>query len=426
MTDVCVVGQGHIGLPTALIIADSGLQGVGVDITAPLVDDLNNGINHLVEPGLDELLIKCVAAKTYGASLAPVPADTFIVSVPTPLDSDNLPVLDYVVAAAESIAPHIRPGSLVILESTVPPGTTGGAFTDALAETSGLTPEKDFFVAHCPERVLPGTILRELIENDRVVGGSSPEATVMAKKFYQRFVSGDVLESDSVTAELVKLSENIYRDVNIGLANEFAIISEDLGANVWDVIELANKHPRVNIHQPGPGVGGYCIPVAPWMLSANLETPPPTILEARRINAEQPARTVERVLELLAGTETPKVAILGAAYKGGVGDARATPTVEVIELLLEAGATVSVHDPLTKNFKYKLESFDDTVRDADLAIVLTAHSQFESLDPISTAELMKSAIIVDTRNSLNANVWEQAGFKIVRLGVGTSSQQSGD
>lgn len=425
MTDVCVVGQGHIGLPTALIIADSGLQVTGVDVTAPLVDDLNKGINHLVEPGLTQLLEKCVAAKTYSASLTPEPADTFIVSVPTPLDPENQPVLDYVVAAAESIAPHIRPGNLVILESTVPPGTTRGVFTKALAEKSNLTPENDFFVAHCPERVLPGTILRELIENDRVVGGSSPEATRLAKKFYQRFVSGDVLESDSVTAELVKLSENIYRDVNIGLANEFAIISEDLGANVWDVIELANKHPRVNIHQPGPGVGGYCIPVAPWMLSADLESAPQTILQARNINAGQPARTVQKVLNLLTGVENPKVAILGAAYKGGVGDARATPTVEVIELLLEAGATVSVHDPLTKNFKYELESFEDTVRDADLAIILTAHSQFESIEPVSTAKLMKSAIIVDTRNSLNAEAWEQAGFKVVRLGVGTS-QQSGD
>ena len=425
MTDVCVVGQGHIGLPTALIIADSGLQVTGVDVTAPLVDDLNKGINHLVEPGLTQLLEKCVAAKTYSASLTPEPADTFIVSVPTPLDPENQPVLDYVVAAAESIAPHIRPGNLVILESTVPPGTTRGVFTKALAEKSNLTPENDFFVAHCPERVLPGTILRELIENDRVVGGSSPEATRLAKKFYQRFVSGDVLESDSVTAELVKLSENIYRDVNIGLANEFAIISEDLGANVWDVIELANKHPRVNIHQPGPGVGGYCIPVAPWMLSADLESAPQTILQARNINAGQPARTVQKVLNLLTGAENPKVAILGAAYKGGVGDARATPTVEVIELLLEAGATVSVHDPLTKNFKYELESFEDTVRDADLAIILTAHSQFESIEPVSTAKLMKSAIIVDTRNSLNAETWEQAGFKVVRLGVGTS-QQSGD
>jgi len=396
-----------------------------VDVTAPLVDDLNKGINHLVEPGLTELLEKCVAAKTYSASRTPEPADTFIVSVPTPLDPENQPVLDYVVAAAESIAPHIRPGNLVILESTVPPGTTRGVFTKALAEKSNLTPENDFFVAHCPERVLPGTILRELIENDRVVGGSSPEATRLAKKFYQRFVSGDVLESDSVTAELVKLSENIYRDVNIGLANEFAIISEDLGANVWDVIELANKHPRVNIHQPGPGVGGYCIPVAPWMLSADLESAPQTILQARNINAGQPARTVQKVLNLLTGAENPKVAILGAAYKGGVGDARATPTVEVIELLLEAGATVSVHDPLTKNFKYELESFEDTVRDADLAIILTAHSQFESIEPVSTAKLMKSAIIVDTRNSLNAEAWEQAGFKVVRLGVGTS-QQSGD
>jgi UDP-N-acetyl-D-mannosaminuronic acid dehydrogenase len=422
MTDVCVVGQGHIGLPTALIIANSGLHVTGVDITAPLVDDLNNGINHLVEPGLDELLKKCVAAKTYGASLTPVPADTFIVSVPTPLDPENKPVLDYVVAAAESMGTHIRPGNLIILESTVPPGTTRGAFTFALAKASGLTPEKDFFVAHCPERVLPGTILRELVENDRVVGGSSPHSTTLAKKFYQRFVSGDVLESDSVTAELVKLSENIYRDVNIGLANEFAIISEDLGANVWDVIELANKHPRVNIHQPGPGVGGYCIPVAPWMLSANLTLPPLTILEARRINAEQPARIVQKVLELLNSIKTQKVAILGAAYKGGVGDARATPTVEVIEILLEAGATVNVHDPLTKNFKYKLETFEDAVRDADLAIILTAHSQFESLDPVSTAKLMKSAIIVDTRNSLNTEAWERAGFKVIRLGVGTSQQ----
>ncbi|NQW21520.1 MAG: nucleotide sugar dehydrogenase [Chloroflexi bacterium] len=420
MTDVCVVGQGHIGLPTALTIAKSGLQVVGVDITAQLVEDLNKGINHLIEPGLSELLISCIDTNTYSASLTPETADTYIVSVPTPLDSDNQPVLDHVVAAAESIGPHIRRGNLVILESTVPPGTTRGAFTKALTNNSELTPEKDFFVAHCPERVLPGTILRELVENDRVVGGSSAHSSAAAAKFYRYFVTGDVIETDALTAELVKLSENIYRDVNIGLANELAIISEDLGANVWDVIELANKHPRVNIHQPGPGVGGYCIPVAPWMLSANLDELPPTIHQARRINAEQPARTVQQVLGLLEGTNSPKVAVLGAAYKGGVGDARATPTVEIVDLLIAAGATVAVHDPLTTNFKYPLESYEDTVRHADLAIILTAHTQFESLDPVTTAKLMKFPVIVDTRNSLPVTDWEQAGFKVVRLGVGTS------
>jgi UDP-N-acetyl-D-mannosaminuronic acid dehydrogenase len=420
MTDVCVIGQGHIGLPTALTIAKSGLRVVGVDITESLINDLNKGINHLVEPGLTELLSSCIAADTYAASLKPEPAEAFIISVPTPLNSDNQPVLDYVAAAAESIVPHIRKGNLVILESTVPPGTTTGIFMQVLADNSDLTPIKDFHITHCPERVLPGTILRELVENDRVVGGASAESSKAAAEFYRGFVTGNVLETDAVTAELVKLSENIYRDVNIGLANEFAMISEDLGANVWDVIELANKHPRVNIHQPGPGVGGYCIPVAPWMLSANLDEPPPTIHQARRINAEMPARTVQQVLGLLEGTSDPKIAVLGAAYKGDVGDARATPTVEIVDLLIESGATVAVHDPLTTNFKYPLESYENAIRDADLAIILTAHSQFETLDPAATAQLMKSSIIVDTRNSLPVADWEQAGFNVVRLGVGTS------
>jgi UDP-N-acetyl-D-mannosaminuronic acid dehydrogenase len=420
MTDVCVIGQGHIGLPTALTIAKSGLRVVGVDITKSLIHDLNKGVNHLVEPGLTELLNSCISANTYSANLKPEAADAYIISVPTPLNSDNQPVLDYVVAAAKSIAPHIRKGNLVILESTVPPGTTTGAFINALANNSDLTPVKDFHVTHCPERVLPGTILRELVENDRVVGGASAESSKAAAEFYRGFVTGGVLETDALTAELVKLSENIYRDVNIGLANEFAIISENLGANVWDVIELANKHPRVNIHQPGPGVGGYCIPVAPWMLSANLDELPRTIHQARRINAEQPARTVRQVLGLLEGTSSPKVAVLGAAYKGGVGDARATPTAEIVDLLIEAGVTVTVHDPFTTNFKYPLESYEDTVRDADLAIILTAHLQFESLDPETTAQLMKSPVIVDTRNSLPVTDWEQAGFNVIRLGVGTS------
>jgi len=418
MTDVCVIGQGHIGLPTALTVAKSGLRVVGVDIADGLIQDLNNGINHLIEPGLTELLNACIADNTYKASLKPEQAETFIVSVPTPLDSDNRPVLDYIEAAAASIATKIRPGNLVILESTVPPGTTQGAFTKALAENSELTPEIDFFVAHCPERVLPGTILKELVENDRVVGGSSANASKLAGKFYRSFVTGSVFETNSVTAELVKLSENIYRDVNIGLANEFAIISENLGADVWDVIELANKHPRVNIHQPGPGVGGYCIPVAPWMLSANLEEDAPTIHQARKINAEQPARAFRRVLELLKGIESPKVAILGAAYKGGVGDARATPTVEIADLLSSAGVDISIHDPLTVSFQYPLVSLENAIKDADLALILAAHSEYESLDPTETAKLMKATVIVDTRNVLPVSKWEQAGFKLVRLGVG--------
>lgn len=424
MTDVCVIGLGHIGLPTALTIAASGLHVTGVDLNESLIKNLNAGKNDLIEPGLSELLKSSLADGRYKSRLTPEPSDVYIISVPTPLDSANHPVLDHVLDAAHAIAPHIKLGGIVILESTVPPGTTQSTFTKMLAGHSRLTPGVDFHIAHCPERVLPGTILRELVENDRVVGGTTPEASSRAAEFYRRFVTGEVLETNSVTAELVKLGENIYRDVNIGLANEFAMVSEKLGANVWDVIELANKHPRVNIHQPGPGVGGYCIPVAPWMLSADLDENNSLILQARQINAGQPSIMVATVLSLLGDAPNPKVAVLGAAYKGDVGDARATPTQEIIDSLIHAGVSVNVHDPLTKEFTVPLDSLEDTFRDADIALVLTGHSEYKNIDPEMAARSMKTLTIVDTRNVLVANIWEQAGFDIVRLGVGNNNDHS--
>jgi UDP-N-acetyl-D-mannosaminuronic acid dehydrogenase len=418
MTDVCVIGQGHIGLPTALTIAANGFQVTGVDTNEQLVSDLNAGKNVFIEPGLTELLQATLASKTYKASSTPAQADVFIVSVPTPLDSSNAPVLDFVIAAAESIAPHITAGAIVVLESTVPPGTTEGIFKTTLLKHSELKPDIDYHIAHCPERVLPGTILRELVENDRVIGGATADASSKTAAFYETFVSGEVFETDSVTAELVKLSENIYRDVNIGFANELANISEELGADVWDVIKVANQHPRVNIHQPGPGVGGYCIPVAPWMLSANVKQSPKTVLTARGINAGQPSKIATRVIDLLADTPNPTVAVLGTAYKGGVGDARATPSLEVIERLNQSGINVKVHDPFTTAFPYPIESLESALEQSDLAIILTDHSDFRSIDPSRAASLMKTHIVVDTRNMLTTREWEQAGFTVVKLGVG--------
>ena len=420
LLDLCVVGQGHIGLPTAVAFASADLDVLGVDIEPELVEDLNNGVTRITEPGLQDSLRNVLKSGRYRAALKPEPAHAFIVSVPTPIDENDQPVLDFALAAARSLAPHIQPGSLVILESTVPPGTTSGAFATAVGAESKLAASK-YLVAHCPERVLPGQIMHELIHNDRVVGGTTEEASQAAVNLYRSFVLGEIVITDATTAELVKLSENIYRDVNIALANELAESAESLGVDVWQAIDIANRHPRVNVHQPGPGVGGYCIPVASLFLGAGVDVNTPTIDGARQINSAQPQRAGETITDLLDDINNSVIAVLGVAYKGNVGDARDTPADAIISGLEQSGATVKVHDPLATNSNHEIVSLEEALDGADAVVFITDHDQFSEIDPVEIAKLMRGRIVFDGRNIVNKQTWEDAGFAVTLLGDGTAS-----
>ena len=418
MVDICVVGLGSIGLPTAVIMASAGHTVTGVDVNADLVASVSAGRTWLDELNLPEMLAKVVKSGALTATDTPVASDAFVISVPTPLGEDNQPVMDFVRSASEAVGKVLRTGDLVILESTVPPGTTDGLVRETLEAASGLSAGDDFGLALCPERVLPGEIMREIVENDRIVGASDERARGQALELYRSFVTGEVFETDAITAELAKLSENIYRDVNIALANELATITEELGADAWRVIELANKHPRVQLHQPGPGVGGYCIPVAPWFLLSSAGSPEGVIGTARGVNALQPERTVAAAIAACNGIDAPRIAVLGVAYKGGVGDPRSSPSTEVIAGLEAAGADVQVHDPLVLDYSSPLRDLDKALTSADLALVLVDHPQFRDINPADAAGLMRHRIIMDSRNIIDPEAWEQAGFTVLRTGVG--------
>jgi UDP-N-acetyl-D-mannosaminuronic acid dehydrogenase len=418
MADICVVGLGSIGLPTAVIMASSGHTVTGVDVNADLLASVSAGLTQLDEFNLPEMLAEVVKSGALTATDTPVAADAFVISVPTPIGEGNQPIMDFVRSASEAVGKVLRRGDLVILESTVPPGTTDGLVRETLEAASGLSAGDDFGLAHCPERVLPGEIMREIVENDRIVGASDERARGQAVELYRSFVTGEVFETDAITAEMAKLSENIYRDVNIALANELATISEELGADAWHVIELANKHPRVQLHQPGPGVGGYCIPVAPWFLLDSAGSPEGVIGTARGVNAIQPDRTVAAALAICDGIDAPRVAVLGVAYKGGVGDPRMSPSTEVIAGLEAAGADVRVHDPLVLDYSSPLIDLEEALTGADLVLVLVDHAQFRDIDPSHTGRLMRNRILLDSRNVVDPQAWEKAGFTVQRTGVG--------
>jgi len=421
MADICVVGLGNIGLPTAVTMAHYGHRVTGVDVNADLVASVSIGETPFDEPRLPEMLAAVVKSGALTATDAPVTADAFVISVPTPIGEGNRPIMDYVQSASKAVGQVLKQGDLVILESTVPPGTTDGLVRETLEEASGLRAGDDFGLAHCPERVLPGEIMREIVENDRIVGASDERARGQTVTLYRSFVTGEVFETDAITAELAKLSENIYRDVNIALANELATITEELGADAWRVIELANKHPRVQLHQPGPGVGGYCIPVAPWFLLASGGSAEGVIGTARGVNALQPERTVAAALAACAGVDVPRIAVLGVAYKGGVGDPRMSPSTEVITGLEAAGVDVRVHDPLVLEYSSPLVDLSEALARADLALVLVDHEQFRDIDPVDAARLMRSRVLLDSRNVVDPGAWEQAGFEVIRTGVGNST-----
>ena len=416
MKRICVLGLGYIGLPTAAMLATHGFTVIGVDVNQDVIEIINNGGVHIEEPGLRTLVQAAVKSGNLKAAPKPCEADAFIIAVPTPL-KDKKADLQYVEAATQSIVPYLREGSLAVLESTVPPKTTEELVAPIL-EQSGLKAGLDFYLAHCPERVLPGNILRELIENDRIIGGINPESAEQAKNLYGSFVAGKIYLTDATSAELVKVMENTYRDVNIALANELSRICQKLGLDVWKVIELANRHPRVNLLRPGPGVGGHCLAVDPWFVVQKAPQVAKLIRLSREINDDQPRVVVDMIDEMVKGISNPKITILGVAYKGNVDDTRESPAKKVIRLLQGRNYIIAAYDPHVKKFEFKLTELREALQNSDCAVVLADHDEFKYLDPVELGKLMRTKQIIDTRNILNLEKWRGAGFRARLLGRG--------
>lgn len=411
MSKVCVLGMGYIGLPTALLFANSGHRVVGIDINHKIVETLKNGKMPFEEKGLQKLLNTAVNMGCFHATTQVEEADVFLVAVPTPFDADlRMADLKYVISACEMIAPYLKKDNLVIIESTIPPKTCENRVKSVL-ERSGLKAREDFFIAHCPERAIPGNTLHEMVHNDRVIGGINERSTLMTRDLYSSFVKGKLYLTNSKTAEMIKLMENTYRDVNIALANELAKISEDYGINVWEAIEIANKHPRVNIHKPGPGVGGHCIAIDPWFLTEESKSSG-LISLSRQINDSMPVYVLGMVKDMLKGIDNPTITVFGVAYKGDIGDTRATPAKKFIKLAEKEGYNVKVYDPYAKEFDSPILELEEAVQGSDCIVLLTDHSVFKSLNPTTFSRLMHSMIIVDSRNIIDKDIWMQAGFKV--------------
>lgn len=382
---VCVVGLGYIGLPTAALLASTGFEVIGVDLNAHAVETINQGRIHIVEPDLDAYVRSAVAAGRLKAYAQPRAADIYMICVPTPFHAGKgipQPNIDYVLAATGSIAGLVKPGDLVILESTSPVGTTR-KMAEVL-EAAGVDIGK-VHIAYCPERVLPGKIMTELVENDRVVGGLTPEATKAVSAFYKTFVRGAVLETDAPTAEMCKLTENSYRDVNIAFANELSLLCAKSSINVWQLIKLANRHPRVNILQPGTGVGGHCIAVDPWFIVASDPDNARLIRTAREVNNYKTEWVIEQIKVAVADASArtgrkPKVACLGLAFKPDIDDLRESPAVNVAAALQAQGYDVVAVEPnIQSHDKFALVSLEEALRTADVVAVLVKHRQFVQL-----------------------------------------------
>ena len=404
---ICVVGLGYVGLPTAAILATKGIDVIGFDIEPKRVGIINAGGTPIAEPDLEALVRGAVASGKLHAQTEVAPADAFIIAVPTPFKGDHEPDLGYLNDAAASVASVLVAGNLVILESTSPVGTTE-ALCEWLAKArSDLSfphsagTESDIRVAYSPERVLPGDILGELVNNDRIVGGVTPACAQAARSLYGRFVRGGCSVTTARTAELVKLTENAYRDVNIAFANEISLICDTLAVDPWEVIELANRHPRVEVLRPGPGVGGHCIAVDPWFLVHSVPELTPIIQAARQVNDMKPSWVVGRVRAACEGLERPDVACLGLAYKADVGDLRESPAVEIVRLLqAEVSGRVLVVEPHVASLpvelareRLELVSLDDALLAADVIVLLTDHREFLEIEP----RRLVGKRLVDTR-----------------------------
>ena len=368
---VVMVGTGYVGLPAALMLARAGWRVVGVDINENIVAAINEGVLHLKEAELQALLHDPTVRQNLSARHSPCPADIFIIAVPTPVQPrKKVADLSYVISAIEALLPHLRAGNLIIIESTIPPLTCRHVVTPLL-ERTGLRVGADIHLAHCPERILPGDVFYEIVHNDRVIGCAEPVGREMARALYASFVKGDLYVTDDVTAELCKLCENTFRDVNIALANEFAAVAEGLGIDPLQVIRLANKHPRVNIMHPGIGVGGHCIPLDPWFIKEVDPANSRLIFTARLVNDEVPHKIAARVRQAVAHLVTPRLVAIGMSYKPDTEDTRESPATEIVHLLRADGYQVAHYDPLVVGHEYS--SLADAAAGADCLLLLVEH-----------------------------------------------------
>ena len=405
---VCMVGLGYIGLPTAAILASKGVNVIGVDIDPVAVDKVNRGEIHIVEPGLESVVKRAVNAGTLRATFAPETADAFLIAVPTPFTDDHQADMTFVNAAVKSIAPVLEKDNLVVLESTSPVGTTSKVSALLAELRPDLTfpgPGKenvDVNVAYCPERVLPGRVIEELVENSRIVGGMSEHCSENAVKLYKTFVTGDCIVTNADTAEMCKLTENTFRDVNIAFANELELVCGFLNVNVWDVIRLANLHPRVNILQPGPGVGGHCIAVDPWFIISEAPDHAKLIRQARDVNESKPKQVVEKVKAAAAPLENPTIACLGLSFKPNIDDLRESPALAITEdLAKQSVGTILVVEPNIARLPDQLQAapnvefceISEAMHSADIIVMLVDHEDFFAIKK----EQLEGKLVIDTR-----------------------------
>lgn len=398
---IVVMGLGYIGLPTASMLATKGHDVLGVDVNEAAVATINSGRIHIIEPDLDILVRSAVNSGNLKASTTPEQGDTFIIAVPTPFMELNgnpkAPDLSYVESATRAIVPFLRDGNLVILESTSPVGTTEFIYkiiTEARPELSN-----NVHVAHCPERVLPGHILRELVDNDRIIGGLTKSANEKAKDLYKSFCNGAILLTDSKTAELSKLVENSFRDVNIAFANELSLICDHLGINVWETIALANRHPRVNILQPGPGVGGHCIAVDPWFIVSSAPEQAKLIKTARQVNDSKPHWVIEKVKAKAQRFKEPVIGCLGVTFKSNIDDMRESPSLDIVKDLIEQKVgKILVCDPNVQTGKTDFALYDlkQVLEESDILLLLVDHTEFKEID----LDTIRDKVVIDTRGVL--------------------------
>ena len=401
-----VVGLGYIGLPTAAVFADHGVEVHGIDVSSHVIENVNAGRPHFGEPNLDALVRRVVEAGKLKASLKCEEADAFLIAVPTPFREGHKPDVSYVEAAARSIAPVLRAGNLVVLESTSPVGTTESLSRIMAEARPDLTfPHQkgelsDIRIAHCPERVLPGRIIEEVVNNPRVIGGVTRKCGQFALSLYKIVVKGECHVTNARTAELVKLTENAFRDVNIGFANEMSMICDELSINVWELVRLANLHPRVNILRPGPGVGGHCIAVDPWFIVDSAPKTARMIRAAREINDSKPDFVVKKILQRAGDLKQPVIACLGLSYKPDVDDLRESPAIEVVEKLAHSGVgKILVVEPHVNKLPAQLDSsalqledFETALKAANLIVLLVGHQAFLQVDRY----LLKDKFVIDT------------------------------